>query len=597
MPASPVTTDTDLATFTVKAGGVNVDARFEVLSIQVERALNRLPAARIIVRDGSAADENFAAASSTDFKPGAKIDILLGYHSHNASVFSGILVRSAVQVERDGHTALVLHCRDTAVSMTVGRRSGCFLNTTDHDALTTVINRHSGLRADVAATTGQIEQLTQFAASDWDFLLARAEANGLVVNVVDGKVSVVAPNFSDSPALNVTYGFDLIEAALEEDARTQLASVACASWDPAIQALIKTTESTKNSNTLGADRAAALAQVAGGRPFPLVTATPQAAADLKTWAEAQLIKSELAKIRGTVRFQGNAGLLPAHLLDISGLGERFDGKAFVSGVIHELSEGQWTTVATVGLDPAWFAARPDVSAPSAAALLPGVPGIQIGTVKQIQEDPGKQFRVLVTVPTVDSEGHALWARLARPYATNNAGWFFYPEVGDEVLLAFLDGDPRYPVIIGSLHSGPRPPPLPVEKPNNQKGIVTRAQLKVLFDEEKKIITLRTPAGNTAVLSDDAKSITLTDENGNSAKLGTDGITLTSASNIVLKAAQNISLTADAGTVTVKGTQGVTVSGLTVSLTADTEFSATGNASAKLTASGQTQIQGAMVMIN
>ena len=305
--------------------------------------------------------------------------------------------------------------------MTVGRRSGCFLNTTESDALTTVITRHSGLSADVTATTGQMEQLTQFAASDWDFLLARAEANGLVVNVVDGKVSVVAPDFSGTARLNVTYGFDLLEANLEEDARTQLASVACAAWDPATQALVNTTESAKNANTLGADTAAALAGVAGGQPFPLHTATPQAAADLKTWAGAQLLKSELAKIRGTVRFQGNAGLLPAQLLEISGLGDRFDGNAFVSGVVHEFSEGRWTTVATVGLDPAWFAARPDVSAPPAAALLPAVPGLQIGTVKQIQEDPGKQFRVLVNVPTVDSEGHALWARLARPYATNNAG--------------------------------------------------------------------------------------------------------------------------------------------------------------------------------
>jgi hypothetical protein len=48
---------------------------------------------------------------------------------------------------------------------------------------------------------------------------------------------------------------------------------------------------------------------------------------------------------------------------------------------------------------------------------------------------------------------------------------------------------------------------------------------------------------------------------------------------------------------VEGAQGVTVKGLTVSLTADTEFSATGNASASLTSNLETKIQGALVMIN
>lgn len=597
MPASPFTSATDLATFTLKTGGATVDARYEILSFTVEQALNRVPSARIVVRDGSAADETFTASDGSDFAPGTKVQLLLGYHAQNAAVFSGLIIKTSVQLERDGRTSLVLTCRDAAIGMTVGRRSACYLNQKDSDVMSTVIGRHSGLSAEVAATTVQIEQLTQFAATDWDFLLARAEANGFVVQVASGAVTVKAPVFSGTAKLNVTHGFDLLEASLEQDVRTQLSSVACSAWDPATQALVSSKERIANVNGLGSDGSAKLAGITGASPFELNTSTPQAADALKVWADAQLVKSELAKIRGTVRFQGNATLQAGDLLDIAGLGQRFDGTAYVGAVTHEFVENQWTTVATVGVDPAWFAARPDVSAPAAYAQLPSVAGLQIGTVKQIQDDPGKQFRVLVKVPAVDNTGNGLWARLARPYATNNAGWFFYPEVGDEVALAFLDGDPRYPVIVGSLHSSSRPPPLPVEAKNHQKAIVTNSQLKIVFDEEKKSITLLTPAGNTAVLSDDAKSITLTDQNGNSAKLGTDGITLTSASNIALKAAQNITLKADAGKITATGTQGVAVSGLTVSLSADTEFSANGNASAKLTAGGQTQIQGAMVMIN
>lgn len=153
------------------------------------------------------------------------------------------------------------------------------------------------------------------------------------------------------------------------------------------------------------------------------------------------------------------------------------------------------------------------------------------------------------------------------------------------------------MILGSVFSSSRKPPLPLDEKNTQKGIVTSSQLKVLFDETKKSITLQTPGGHSIVMSDDAKSITLTDLNGNSAKFSTDGIVLNSAKNITLSAAQNISLEAKAGQLTAKGTQGVAVSGLKVALSADTEFSAKGNATASLTASGQTTVKGAIVMIN
>lgn len=593
---SPITATTDFATFAIKAGGADVSTKYEVLSFTVEHALNRIPSARIVVRDGSAADESFTASASTDFEPGAKIEILCGYHETNASIFSGLVIKSAIQLSRDGQSTFIVTCRDSAVKMTVGRNSACYTQTKDSDVMSTLISNH-GLSGDVTATSAQLEEITQFAATDWDFLLARAEMNGFVVNVAAGTVTVAAPKFSGSPVLSVVYGIDIHEVSLEEDVRSQLSSVVCTSWDPSSQAIVTATQSAQNDNPLGSDSASTLAQVTGSSPFNLNTTTPLASATLTTWAEAQLTKSALAKIRGTVRFQGSSTVTPGTLLELTGLGERFDGNAYVGGVTHELRDGDWTTVVSVGLDPDWFGARPDVPEPLAYAQLPGVHGLQIGTVKQITQDPQNQFRVLVLVPTVDNTGKGIWARLARPYATNNAGSYFFPEVGDEVVLAFLDGDPRFAVIVGSLFSSSRPPPYTPDDKNSTKAIVTNSQLKVIFDEEKKVITLSTPGGNTAVLSDDAKSITLTDQNGNSVKLADDGITLNSVKNVTITAAQNISLEAQSGQLTAKGTQGVTVSGLKVALTADTEFSATGNASASLQASGETTIKGAMVMIN
>jgi len=70
----------------------------------------------------------------------------------------------------------------------------------------------------------------QYYCSDWDFLLSRAEANGYLVVVEDGKVTVKAPDVSSAAELKVTYGEDLYEFQGDLDAMTQLAAVKGTSW-------------------------------------------------------------------------------------------------------------------------------------------------------------------------------------------------------------------------------------------------------------------------------------------------------------------------------------------------------------------------------
>ena len=590
-PLSPLAAATDLVSFLIKANGQPIDERCEVVAITTSTALNRIPTSSLVV---NTSPDN--ADGGQDWAPGVKIEILLGYQGTLTSVFSGVVLKSAVGQTRGGRPTLTITCRDAASALTLGRRSALYLETTDRDVMTRLITNH-GLAASVAITPAQSDRLAQFSSTDWDFLLTRAEANGFVVNITAGHVSVQPPAFTSAPRLSLTYGVDILDFSLEEDADTQIPSTSSSAWDPASQTVLSSTATTQKQNPLGADTSASLAAINGSQSLALATAAALPLTELHAWANAQLLKSRLAKIRGTLSFQGSTLATPDSTIRLAGLGSRFDGDAYVSAVTHEVSDGQWTTTATIGLDPVWFASRPDVSAPPASALLPGVSGLHIGTVKQIDQDPDNQFRILVNVPLIDANGAGLWARLAQPYATRQAGTVFYPEIGDEVVLAFLGDDPRFPIIVGSLFSSSRPPPSSPNAKNSGKAIVTTGQLKVLFDDEKKILTLLTPAGNTLILSDDAHSILLADQNGNSVKLGSDGISLASTGNIAIQAARNITLEAQNGSLDIKGTQSVAVSGLRIALAADTEFTATGNATAALKSSGQTTIQGALVMIN
>jgi hypothetical protein len=110
-------------------------------------------------------------------------------------------------------------------------------------------------------------------------------------------------------------------------------------------------------------------------------------------------------------------------------------------------------------------------------------------------------------------------------AGNERGLFFRPEIGDEVVAGFLQDDPRHPVIVGMLNSSANPSPLQPSNDNHLKGYTSREKLILQFDDDKKEITIKTPAANTITISDDKKAITIEDQNGNKIETNEDGITL------------------------------------------------------------------------
>ncbi|SRR6266851_6452229 len=73
-------------------------------------------------------------------------------------------------------------------------------------------------------------------------------------------------------------------------------------------------------------------------------------------------------------------------------------------------------------------------------------------------DPEQMGRVQVKVPGILAIPDALWAVRCSPLAGKTSGTYFMPEPGDEVLVAFEQGDPRQPIVIGSLWNGTDKPP-------------------------------------------------------------------------------------------------------------------------------------------
>lgn len=595
MADSPLLNAEGVIRVTVFSGGTKLADESQLISVSVTRAVNRVPTARLVFTDGDMPNRKFPLSDADTLTPGTAIRITAGYGDDEQAIFEGIVVKHSIRIGGGNEARLLVECRDKAVKMTVGRKNATYSKMLDSAVIGNLISA-AGLTGDVTATSTEHTDLVQYYVSDWDFVVSRAEANGLLVIVTDGALSVKAPDTSGEPTLEVTYGADLIGFEAEIDARTQFSSASASTWSLSDQTEQTATATPPQLNQQGNLDATTLAGVIGLSAYQIQTGAAIESTALDSWAKALQVKAGLARIRGKMSFQGSAQAKVGALIKLVGVGARFSGDVFVGAVTHEIEAGQWITTAEFGLSPTWFTEQHDVMAPPAAGLLPGIGGLHVGKVTKLDEDPDGQQRVQVSIPVLGSAAQPVWARLLQFYASNAFGAFFVPELADEVVLGFFDNDPTHPVILGSLYSSNRVPPYTLTAENNTKAIVTRCKAKIEFDDENKIITVMTPAKNKVVLSDQDKSILLLDQNNNRAELNPSGITLDSPKDIKVKANGTITLDA-VGAISITSQADVKSAGLNVLCEGQVGFTGKGSATAELSASGETVVRGAMVMIN
>lgn len=579
-PATP-----DVCTTAILIEGTEISGEFHILSIYVTRELNRIPTATIHLQDGEAAKATFKASNTEHFIPGKKIEIQLGYRSKNDSVFKGIIVKHSIKIRQSG-SLLILECRDEAVKMTSSINSRYYTDKKDNEIMEEIIDLY-GLQKDIKTTQVSHKEVVQYESSDWDFILCRAEANGLVIKVEDGKIIAAPPATSEQSVLKVQYGATLLELDAEIDARWQSKGITAQSWSATDQELVSSDAEEPSTTENGNLKPSELADVIGGEAHIIRHGGKLSEPELQAWANGRLLKQRLAKVRGRAKFQGFAGVMPDKVIEINGIGERFEGKLYVSGIRHSFAKGDWHTDVQLGLTTELFAETYNFRPLPAAGLLPAVSGLQMGIVTALEDDPDGEDRIKVKLPMISTEEEGIWARLATLDAGKERGTFFRPEIEDEVVVGFLNDDPRYPVILGMCHSSAKPAPKPAKDDNHLKGYVSREKMKLLFDDEKKIITLETDNGNKLTISEEDKGIVLEDENSNKITLNDSGIEIKSSKDLILKAEKDIK-----------------VEGSNIELKAQTEFKASGSSSAELSGAsttlksdGTTTIKGSMVEIN
>ncbi len=266
-------------------------------------------------------------------------------------------------------------------------------------------------------------------------------------------------------------------------------------------------------------------------------------------------------------------------------------------------------------------------------------GFVIGLVTNNQ-DPEDLGRVKVKFPWLSDEVESWWARVVQPMAGPDRGFFFIPEVDDEVLVGFEHGDVRFPYVLGSLYNGQdKPDPkgksnvagefAGTSKKNDLRTIVSRSGHTIAFDDKKgkEMIAIADKTGenwieihtsenlifiNSAkdihlkaaenIKIDAGKELLVTSGKLTKFEAGTTfdidagkDITIKSGANVTQKASQNFSIKAGSSC-DVKASQSVTIDGMSVTAKGSQSFSAQG-ATAEVKGSMTLTLKGGMVNIN
>jgi phage baseplate assembly protein V len=185
-------------------------------------------------------------------------------------------------------------------------------------------------------------------------------------------------------------------------------------------------------------------------------------------------------------------------------------------------------------------------------------------------DETNMGRVQVRLPWMP--GFEPWARVSVLMAGDSRGTYFIPQVGDEVLVAFNQGDIREPFVLGSLWNGQDTPPAQeTADPVNTRMIHTPSGHEIAFDEDMGSITITSSTQHKITIDPDQIEITNAD--------GTAVLTLGTDGSISVQSDVRIDLQAP-----------------TISIQGDV-LEVTGQASASIDGGGLCEIQAALVKIN
>ena len=532
-----------------------------------------------------------------------KISVRSEANTGGEPLFSGEVTALECEFE-GGKTRTVVRGFDRANRLYRGRRTRAFKDVKYSDIVKQVATE-AGLQVGRVETPQGRPQphVAQANMTDAELLGALAGEVGFVLRVEDGKVDFHAPprsgeapqegDLASKDPLQLVQGDNLLRFNATVTADSQVKDVSVRGWDITQKKAVIATVPSKTDNAEVGLTPADLARDFGDLTFT-ATDVPygeneQVEAAGKALAEQ--IASMHAQIEGVAR--GNPKLKAGQPISLGMTGPPFEGKYTLTVSRHVFDNGEYLThFASTGRHErsllGMTSAGGTLGSVSPAAVTAPIPSVVSAIVSNVKDDLDLG-RVKVTIPRLDDTFESGWLRVAQPGAGPARGGLVLPEVGDEVLVAFEQGDVRRGYVLGGLYNGqdtPAPPAL--------RGTVASDGTVA-----KRSFTSR--KGHTLVFSDadgDEFVEAATKDTEYAVRLAKDaqgGMVLVTSKNLIKVDAQGDITIAARGKVAIEATGALTLKGQSVSIESTTSLGLKGQTVAVEGASS-TQVKGAQTKV-
>jgi phage protein D len=526
---------------------------------------------------------------------------------HKALLIKGEITALEADFSIGGDTTFLVRGYDKSHRLHRGKKTRTFLNQKD-DAIVRTIAGEVGLTPEIDSTTVTYDYVLQNNQTNMEFLQTRAARLGYQVYAAEGKLYFKKGDakLGDGPTLKLGEDLDSFRPSLA--ATHQVDKIEIKGWDPKGKTAI-TAQATPNGSLnqggmtqTGGDAAAS----AFGSATEVIVDQP-----VFTTTEATALATALSNdlnrefVQAEGRCLGNPGVKPGWTITFDNLGDRFNGKYFVTSATHTYNKGLYETRFTIsGRQPNTISHLLE-SSNGHSADKGLVQGVAVGLVTNAT-DPDNLGRVKVKYPWLGDDIESDWIRVASPGAGAERGLSFIPEIDDEVLLAFDHGHVHHPYIIGGLWNTQDKPPKPSSEVVsggvvNERIIKSRTGHLIILDDtdgaekiiikdktENNLITIDSTSGDIEIKA--TGKLTLESDGDLSMKSATGKATVESQGDMSIESKTGKATVKAMAKATVEGTGGLTLDGKAA-------ISELKGMTTKVNGSAMVQVQGALVKLN